>query len=57
VTSQTQEDFWRCFSRLPAEVHQQARERFHLWQKDAFNAALDFKPWVGDVWSVRVNQQ
>jgi plasmid maintenance system killer protein len=57
VISKTQEDFWRCFERLPAEVQQQARERFQLWQKDAFNAALYFKPLLGDVWSVRVNQQ
>ena len=57
MTSKTQEDFWRCFDRLPAEVQQQARERFHLWQKDAFNAALYFKPLLGDVWSVRVSQQ
>ena len=57
MTSRTQEDFWRCFDALPAEVQLQARERFRLWQKDAFNAALQFKPLLGDVWSVRVNQQ
>ena len=57
MISKTQEDFWRCFDGLPAEVQQQARERFHLWQKDAFNAALHFKPLLGDVCSVRVNQQ
>jgi hypothetical protein len=32
VTSKTQEDFWRCFDKLPAGMQQQARERFHLWQ-------------------------
>ena len=42
MTSRTQEDFWRCFDALPAEVQLQARERFRLWQKDAFNAALHF---------------
>jgi hypothetical protein len=57
VTSKTQEDFWRCFDKLPAGVQQQARERFHLWQQDTFNAALHFKPLLRDVWSVRVNQQ
>ena len=61
MTSRTQEDFWRCFDALPAEVQLQARERFRLWQKDAFNATLHFKPHfkplLGDVWSVRVNQQ
>ena len=57
MTSRAQENFWRCFDNLPADVQQQARERFHLWQKDAFNAALHFKPLLGDVWSLRVNQQ
>ena len=57
MISRTQEDFWRCFDRLPAEVQRQARERFRLWQQDAFNATLHFKPLLGDVWSVRVNQQ
>lgn len=57
MTSKTQEGFWRCFDALPAQIQQQAREPFRLWQKDAFNAALHFKPLFGDVWSVRVNQQ
>jgi hypothetical protein len=48
VTSKTQEDFWRCYDGLPAEVQEQARERFHLWQKDAFNATLRFKPLLRD---------
>ena len=56
MTSRAQENFWRCFDNLPADVQQQARERFHLWQKDAFNAALHFKPLLGDVWSLRVNR-
>ncbi len=57
MTSKTQEDFWRCFNGLPAEVQRQARERFRRWRGDAFDAALHFKPLLGDVWSVRVNQQ
>ncbi len=57
MTSRTQEGFWRCFDRLPAKVQRQARERFGLWQRDAFDAALHFKPLLGGVWSVRVNQQ
>ena len=39
-----------------AAAQQQAREKFRLWQEDAFNAALHFKPLIGDVWSVRVSQ-
>jgi hypothetical protein len=57
VTSKTQAEFWRCFDTLPADIQQQARGRFRLWQKEAFNAALHFKALLGDVWSVRVNQQ
>ena len=57
MTSKTQEGFWRSFEALPAEVQQQARARFRLWQKDAFNAALHFKPLFGDVWSVRVSHK
>lgn len=57
MTSKAHDDFWRCFDALPAEVQQLARERFRLWQRDAFNVALHFKPLAADVWSVRVNQQ
>lgn len=57
MTSKTQENFWRCLESLPTGVQDQARERFRLWQKDAFDAALHFKPVMGEVWSVRVNQQ
>jgi hypothetical protein len=27
-----------------------------LWERDAFNAALHFKPLFSNVWSVRINQ-
>ena len=57
MISRTQADFWRCFDALPPAIQEQARERFQLWRGDAFHATLHFKPLVGDVWSVRVNQQ
>ncbi|MBI3879612.1 MAG: hypothetical protein HY301_06055 [Verrucomicrobia bacterium] len=56
MISQTNADFWACFNALPKEIQALARERFRLWQSDAFNAALHFKPLLNDVWSVRVNQ-
>ena len=56
MISQTHPDFWCCYKALPEEIQRLAREKFHLWQQDAFNAALHFKPLLGDVWSVRVNQ-
>ncbi len=57
MISKTQADFWRCFDKLPLDVQHQARERFRLWQEDAFNAVLHFKCLGRNVWSVRVNQQ
>jgi hypothetical protein len=56
VISQTNADFWGCFNALPEEIQRQAREKFQLWQTDAFNPLLHFKPLIKDVWSVRVNQ-
>lgn len=56
MISQTQADFWACFNSLPAEIQNLAREKYRLWQDDAFNAVLHFKPLFKDVWSVRINQ-
>jgi len=56
VTSRTNADFWAHFNALPQEVQSLAKAKYKLWQEDAFNAALHFKPLVGDVWSVRINQ-
>ncbi len=56
MISQINADFWVCFNSLPASIQQQAQEKYHLWQQDAFNAALHFKPLFADVWSVRINQ-
>jgi hypothetical protein len=56
VISQTHPDFWVCYRALPEETQKQAREKFRLWQEDAFNSALHFKPLIRNVWSVRVNQ-
>ncbi len=56
MISRANADFWACYHALPEEIQRQARDRFRLWQEDAFNAALHFKPLFADVWSVRVNQ-
>lgn len=56
MISRTTADFWVCFNALPPDIQVQSREKFRLWQQDAFNATLHFKPLIGDVWSVRVNQ-
>jgi len=56
VISKTSGDFWACYHALPEAIQQLARKKFRLWRKDAFNAALHFKPLKDDVWSVRVNQ-
>lgn len=56
MISQTQGDFWASYNALPVEVQQQAREKYRLWQTDAFNASLHFKPLFTNVWSIRINQ-
>jgi hypothetical protein len=56
VISQTNGDFWVAYNSLPAEIQQQAREKYRLWEKDAFNVALHFKPLFDNVWSVRITQ-
>lgn len=56
MISQAHGDFWTGYNALPFEIQQQAREKYRLWEKDAFNASLHFKPLLGDVWSVRINQ-
>ena len=56
MISQTQGDFWASYNALPVEVQQQAREKYRLWQTDAFNASLHFKPLFSNVWSIRINQ-
>ncbi len=56
MISKTNADFWACFNALPEAVQRQARERFRLWQDDAFSSHLHFKLLFDDVWSVRVNQ-
>ncbi|MSU57954.1 MAG: hypothetical protein EXS35_07195 [Pedosphaera sp.] len=56
MISQTHGDFWSCFNALPAEIQEQARDKYRLWQSDTFHSALQFKPLFGNVWSVRINQ-
>jgi hypothetical protein len=56
VISQTNADFSTCFNALPADIQQQARGKYLLWQQDTFHPSLHFKPLFGNVWSVRINQ-
>jgi hypothetical protein len=56
VISKTHEDFWVSFEGLPKPVQKLAREKFQLWRKEPFSAALHFKELFPDVWSVRINQ-
>ena len=50
MTSRTHRHFWTHFDRLPGEVQARAREKYRLWQRDP----LQFKPLLGNVWSVRI---
>jgi hypothetical protein len=54
VTSRTHRRFWNEFNRQPAHVQCLAREKFQLWVRDPFHPSMQFKPLVGNVWSVRI---
>jgi len=54
VISRTHRRFWDRFNDLPTEIQALAREKFRLWQRDPFHPPLQFKPLVGNVWSVRI---
>lgn len=56
MISKTQADFWACYRALPAAIRKLAREKFRLWQEEPFNPSLHFKELIGEVWSVRINQ-
>jgi len=55
VISRTTARFWDCFHGLPLNLQQAAREKYELWQSDAFHPSLHFKELVPDLWSVRIN--
>jgi hypothetical protein len=55
MNSRTSSDFWKCFDTLPPDIQRIAREKFKLWQKDAFHPSLHFKLLFTNVWSVRVS--
>ncbi len=56
MISQTQEDFWISYRAQPLDIQQLARKKYRFWERDAFNAALYFKPLFRNVWSVGINQ-
>ena len=47
-------EFLRLYRRLPAEVREQARRSYRLWQDNPSHPGLRFKKIEGDVYSVRV---
>ena len=46
--------FWDCFSKLPKDVQDVARENFELLKTDSKYPSLKFKK-VGKFWSARVS--
>ena len=56
MISKTHEEFWNCYNALPKAAQKLARDKFHLWQVDAFHSSLQFKELPKNVWSVRINQ-
>jgi hypothetical protein len=56
VISKTHGDFWVCHSALPSAIQKSASEKFKLWKEQPFNSSLHFKQLIGEVGSVRINQ-
>ncbi len=56
MISQAHADFWAGYNSLPEEFNDWRGRNSVSGSKTLFNAALHFKPLIGDVWSVRVNQ-
>jgi hypothetical protein len=54
VNSRTHRRFWNEFNRLPAHIQCLARDKFRLWRRDPFHPSTQFKPLLGNVWSVRI---
>jgi hypothetical protein len=54
VNSRTHRRFWDRFDKLPADIQGLAREKYRLWQRDPFHPPLQFKPLLGNVWSIRI---
>lgn len=48
-------EFWKCFSRLPTSVQQQARKNYALLKSNPRHPSLHFKQ-IGEIWSVRVGR-
>jgi len=46
--------FWQRYSELPTHIQQLAHEKYLLWQNNPFHPSLRFKPFRGNMWSVRV---
>ena len=43
MNSRTTERFWREFARLPAEVQEQARAAYRLFQQNPYHPSLHFR--------------
>jgi hypothetical protein len=56
IQSRTTRRFWRLFSDLPAEVQQEARRAYQLFQTNPAHPALRFKKLEGenDIYSARI---
>jgi hypothetical protein len=55
MKSLTTSRFWQEYARLPAEIRQQARKQYRLWQQNHWHPSLQFKQ-IGTLWSARVTQ-
>lgn len=54
MKSFTTPDFWRAYAALPAQVKQNARKAYLLWQENQSHPSLHFKKVGKNLWSVRI---
>lgn len=56
IQSRTTRRFWRLFSDLPAEVQQEAKRAYQLFQTNPAHPGLQFKKLEGedDIYSARI---
>ncbi|TAL69068.1 MAG: hypothetical protein EPN82_08255 [Bacteroidetes bacterium] len=57
MISELNDDFVKCFSKLPERVKRSARKSYKIWKQNPYHPSLDFKPVhpTKPIYSVRVS--
>lgn len=58
MNSETDDEFWECYYKLPEQVRRAARRAYALWAENNFHPGLHFKQ-IGEssIYSVRVGRR